>query len=426
MKQALTDTLVRSLKAPAKGRLEITDTRCGGLVLRVTPNAIKSWSFRFRARATGRLGRVTLGEYPDLGLAAARARADGLRQDVAAGLNPAERKRRERADAASTSFEHLAQRYLTEYAQRKKRSHRADERNLQKHVLPRWKSRSYASIKRADVIELTERLVSDGKPTLANRVQSLISGVFSFALDSSLVEANPCHRLRKRGVENVGRRVLSDDEIRLFWQGIVKPEAARPVGLGLRLALLTGARVGEIAGLCRAELEHVTDAARAVWVIPGQRTKNGRGHLIPLSSLARDTVLELLERISPSEQFLFPTRSRRRKGPMRGNTITQAMTYFAARLGSEPTARSWKAEPPTPHDLRRTLGTRLAELRVPKEVRDRVLNHISNDVGSRHYNLHDFADEKREALDRWTVALSAIVADASNLVSLPSAGGRVR
>jgi integrase len=71
--------------------------------------------------------------------------------------------------------------------------------------------------------------------------------------------------------------------------------------------------------------------------------------------------------------------------------------------------KSWQAAPPSPHDLRRTLGTRLAELRVPKEIRDRVLGHTPADVGSKHYNVHDFADEKRETLNRWALALDAIL-----------------
>ena len=101
----------------------------------------------------------------------------------------------------------LAERYLTEHSRRRKRSSAADERNLRKHVLPKWKGRRLAAIKRGDVIELLEGLVTDGKPTLANRVHSLISGIFTFAMDAAVVEANPCHRLKKRGVENVGRRV---------------------------------------------------------------------------------------------------------------------------------------------------------------------------------------------------------------------------
>jgi integrase len=365
----------------------------------------KSWSFRFR-RASGKQTRATIGPYPTIGLKAARKRADDMRKEVAAGGDPVATKRQARGGARS--FGTLAERYLEEHARRHKRSHKADQRNLNKHVLPLWKDKLYSSIKRGDVIELVEGLVSAGKPTLANRVQSLISTVFSFAMDAELVEANPCHRLRKRGVERVGRRVLSDVEIRLFWNGIIEPTTARRTGLGLRLALLTGARVGEVAGLCRTELGYLDDPARAVWIIPAVRTKNGRTHLVPLPPLARSVVLELVDMIDADQGFLFPTRSRRRIGPMRSNSLTQAMDYFGKRL-KEQVAPTWHAECPTPHDLRRTLETRLAELRISKEIRDRVLNHIPADVGSKHYNMYDYAAEKREALERWDGVVGSII-----------------
>jgi integrase len=408
VQRKLTDRFLKAVKPPATGRLEINDLGCTGLAFRITSNNARSWSFRFRD-ASGKQTRATIGAYSNVGLFDARRIAADMRREVGQGGNPMLRKRQDRASAGSKTFAALAQRYLIEYAERRKRSHARDARNLQKHVLPTWGSRPYASIRRADVIELIERLISADTPTLANRVQSLISGVFTFALDADLVEANPCHRLKRRGVENVGRRVLTDSEIRLFWSGVVETERARRTGLGLRLALLTGARVGEIAGLARQELAHLDDPARAVWTIPGSRCKNGRDHLVPLSPLARDTVLELLALISPAEPFLFPTRSSRRRGPMRSNSLTQAMDLFSRRIASHSAASSWSAEPPTPHDLRRTLLTRLAQLRIPKEIRDRVANHMPGDVGSKHYNLHDFESEKREALTRWSAALSAIL-----------------
>jgi integrase len=237
-----------------------------------------------------------------------------------------------------------------------------------------------------------------------------VSSIYTFALDADLVEANPCHRLKKRGIENVGKRVLSDGEIRLFWRGIADSlRTTQRIGLGLQLALLTGARVGEIAGMSRNELERLGEPVRAAWIIPAGRTKNGREHMIPLAPMARNVVLKLLALIDQDEQYLLPTRSRRRKGPIRPNSLTQAMDNFSRRLAGDTLAvRTWRSEPPTPHDLRRTVGTRLAELRVPKEIRDRVLNHTSGDVGTRHYNRHDFADEKREALTRWSDTLNVM------------------
>jgi integrase len=349
-----------------------------------------------------------------------------MRKEVAAGGNPARRKQHDRSQ--DKTFGALAKRYLAEHAERKKRSHKADERNLRKHVLPYWRNRSYAGIKRADVIELVERIVTAGKGTLANRVQSLISSVFTFAMDADLVEANPCHRLRKRGVETVGHRVLSGDEIRLFWPGIIEAPRARWTGLALQLGLLTAARVAELAGMARAELEHIGDPARAAWIIPGSRTKNKRDHLVPLSAAARAIVIELLEMIGPNGEHLFPTRSRRRVGPMRGNSLTQAMDYFSRRVtGQGEAARTWRLDPPTPHDMRRTVETRLAELRIPKETRDRVLNHIPGDVGSKHYNRHDYTDEKRDALNRWAITLASILNESGAVViSIAAARGRER
>jgi integrase len=222
--------------------------------------------------------------------------------------------------------------------------------------------------------------------------------VFSFGLDADLVDANPCSRLKKRGVENVGRRVLSDSEIRLFWRGIVEPERSRRTGLGLRLALLLGCRVGELAGLARSELTHIDDPARATWTIPAARVKNGRDHLLPLPPLARDTILQLLSLIGRDEQFLFPTRSGRRSGPMRSNSFTQAQDFFSQRVDDDARAETWIADPPTPHDLR------------------------PSDVGDKHYNLHDYSAEKRDALTRWSATLSAILwGSADNVTQLRAA-----
>jgi integrase len=417
LQKALTDTFIGKLAAPSKGRTEVSDARCAGLTLRVTSNGVKSWSFRFRARGATSPSRVTLGVYPDIGLGKAREQAAAMRSAVAAGGDPAQHKREERAGAKT--FGALADRYMKEHAYRHKRpsSAGADHRNLNKHVLPKWQNRPYASIRRADVIELVEGIIGTGKPTLANRVQALISKVFSFAVDTSLRDDNPCHRLKKRGAEKTGRRVLSDAEIPLFWNGIVTPPAVRRTGQGLRLAFLTGCRVSEIAGISRAELHDIGNPANAAWLIPGTRTKNKRDHLVPLAPLAREVVLELLATIEPGEQYLFPTRSRQRSGPVRGNTLSQFMSYFAHRTtGDDDAAKTWRADSPSPHDLRRTMETRLSALGVAKEVRDRVLNHVQGDVGSKHYNLHQFVGEKRAALMRFEGALTAILAGESAAV----------
>jgi integrase len=246
------------------GRLEIQDAKCSGLVIRVTPHGAKAWSFRFRDPRSGVLTRATICPYPEIALATAREYAIDLRRGVASGVNPVEAKRRERELSQSRTFGALAERYLNEHARRFKKSAPADERNLRLHVLPNWAMRRFDEITRADVIELCEGMVAAGTHTNANRVQALISKTFAFAVDAGVMSSNPCHRLAKRGIENRCRRVLTDDEIALFWSRSSLPPVSPRVGLALKIALLTAARAGEVAGMREEEIVDI-DTARARW-----------------------------------------------------------------------------------------------------------------------------------------------------------------
>jgi integrase len=418
MRRALTDALIRNMPPPAAGRLEAADLRATGLSFRITSNGARSWCFRFRDPRSGRTSRATIGEYPTVSLGEARERAEAMRRQVAAGENPIEQKRREREAAIRRTFQALADRYLDEHARRHKRSADADDRNLRLHVLPKWRNRRFDDIARADVIELVEGIVTAGKPTLANRVQALVSSIFGFAMDADLVKGNPCARLRRRGVETIGRRVLSDDEIRLFWPRIVEKPVSHRVGLALRLILLTAVRPGEAAGIARAELENISEKGRARWVIPAVRSKNGREHLVPLSELARQTMLSALE-LSGEDDYVFPSPSVR-NAPITAHALAVAMARFVSKLDGT-AAKSWQAEPPSPHDLRRTAATRLAELGIAKEDRDAVLNHTPRDVGKKHYDLYDREPEKRRALELWASTLRAMLEGrkrGANMVSL--------
>lgn len=411
MQKTLTDALLKAAKPPKSGRLEIADLRCVGLVFRVTSNGARSWSFRFRDPESAKPTRFTIGRYPDVTLSAARTRADELRADVSAGRNPVLIKRQTRVDAPTKTFRALSQRYLEEHARRKKRSYARDESNLRLHVLPKWGSRSYLGITRGDVIELVEGIVTAGTPIVANRVQSLISTIFSFAIDAGLRPDNPCTRLKKRGSERAKDRVLSDNEIRWFWSATGMPPLGTRPGLGLRLALLTGCRVSEVAGIRRDELSYLEDPDKTEWLIPPERVKQRkekrgapRSHLVPLSGEARSIVLDLISLIEVDQQCLIPNRAGTE--PIAGHALTNAMTTIGERSDAP---ASWKANRPTAHDLRRTCETRLSSLGVPKEDRDAVLNHVQSDVGSKHYDRYDRAREKRIAIGKWSTALLNIV-----------------
>jgi len=426
VRQILTDALCRT-KPPRIGRLEIADLRQAGLVLRITSNGARSFAYRFRHRHSRKTLRATIGPYPATTLEAARKRAKDMAAQVADGTNPIELRSAEREAAPARTFEALAARYLKEHAERHKRPRSAEEdrRNLAVHVLPKWSKRDFRTIRRADVIELIEAIVSAGKHAAGNRVHSLISKIFSFAIDADLLEANPAARLRKRGVEKVGRRLLSDDEIRVFWRGIVVSPISRPVGLALRLALLTAARASEIAGARKDEFQNLDQPEQAVWLVPSERAKNRMTHLIPLAPLAIETVKNAIE-LSGHSEFVFPTRLNR-DGPIDRHTLTVAMVRFAKSLKA-PTAKTWQQEIPTPHDLRRTVSTRLARMGIAKEIRDRALNHIASlrDPESRHYNLHEFQSEKRDAFSRWAAELEGIIKPATVVPIRTASKGRRR
>ncbi|MFY9772618.1 MAG: integrase arm-type DNA-binding domain-containing protein [Xanthobacteraceae bacterium] len=402
MQKVLTDADCKA-KPPAAGRVEIADLRQAGLVLRITHMGSRTFGFRFRHPHNRKTLRATIGTYPATTLETARKRAREMAAQVEARINPIEARATERQTAHTRTFSALAARYLKEHAERHKRPRSAEEdrRNLALHVLPKWGKRDFRNIRRADVIELIESIVSAGKHVAANRVHSLISKVFNFAVDADLLDTNPAARLKKRGVENSRKRVLNDAELPVFWRGIVVSPVSKPVGLALRLALLTGARASEVACARKSEFVDLDKPAQAAWLIPGERTKNKRDHLIPLSRLALETVKAAFALTSDETEFLFPARYNTSKA-LDGHALTAAMARFCS---------EWK-NPPSPHDLRRTINTRLAELGIRKEVRDRCLNHVTGlrDPESKHYNIYEFKAEKRKALGKWCNALAAIIA----------------
>jgi integrase len=85
------------------------------------------------------------------------------------------------------------------------------------------------------------------------------------------------------------------------------------------------------------------------------------------------------------------------------------MADFGASVADQGAAgASWTADKPSPHDLRRTVETRLASIGIAEEIRDRILNHAPQGVGARHYNKHDYINEKRVAFGRWESLLGTI------------------
>ena len=130
--------------------------------------------------------------------------------------------------------------------------------------------------------------------------------MFSWAVDDELIAVNPCAGVKPPTKEASRERVLSDAEIVKFWSATAVVSEHEQFGQVLRLLLLTGCRLNEVAGMLSGELSD--DLGPGTWDIPGTRTKNKRPHMVPLSPLARD----VLATARPVGNLMFSIKGRGR------------------------------------------------------------------------------------------------------------------
>lgn len=168
----------------------------------------------------------------------------------------------------------------------------------------------------------------------------------------------------------------------------------------LRLLLLTGQRRGEVAGALKSELDLA--AAEPVWMISGDRTKNGLLHRLPLCPMAKAQFAKAVAASDPKSAFVFPSAKDPLCAPISAAAITRAMARLVAEL---------KIPTVSPHDLRRTVGTEMARMGLPVHIRSLVLNHspMSRGITDAVYNRYAYDKEKREALTAWEAKLATLV-----------------
>jgi integrase len=362
-------------------RVEYFDADLPGLALRVTASGVKTWSVLYRHR--GRVRRLTLGTVKVLSLASARERARAELLKARDGADPAADKRQARA--AETIAE-LVTAYIEQYAKRKKRSWREDDRMLRAEVLPAWKARAIADITRRDVRVLLEAIAERGAPIMANRVLAVIRKMFNFAIDQELVAGNPAARLGRPGTEQSRDRVLTDAELRAFWS----EASAMPPAMAAfyQLRLVTAQRGAEVGTMRWGDLD-LEGADGAWWTIPKERAKNKLAHRVPLSAAAVQLLLTLRPPTAPAPEafVLAGARGRRQR--------TEAVAGFS--LANF-----------TPHDLRRTAATRMTGGGISRLTVSKILNHVERGVTA-VYDRHSYDAEKRAALDWWAVRLRGIL-----------------
>jgi integrase len=412
----LTDLKIKNLPLPDKRR-EIPDGRISGLYFVVQPTGAKSWALRYRANGLPR--KLTLGLYPALDLATARRRAQEALGEVAGGKDPAATKKafREVAKADKAADDRrvarVAELFIERYVKRSgkvRASWAAEiERYLKVEILPHIGAKRIGDVTKHDILSILDGIVDRGSPVTANRVLAVARKLFNWAADvRGLIAVSPCKGVAAPTAESSRDRVLSDDEIRAAWAAF--DDTGWPFGPLAQLLLLTGQRLSEVADAQWSEI----DLEAKTWKIPKERTKNDRAHEVPLSDAAVE-IIRGLPRIEGKAGYLFTA------------TGAQPVSNLSRLRGALRRAASERDVAPTLHDLRRTVATSLQKLGVRLEVTEAVLNHVS---GSRKgivgvYQRHEYAEEKRAALDAWARRLETIVtgAGASNVVELAKARG---
>ncbi|HQR71331.1 MAG TPA: tyrosine-type recombinase/integrase [Burkholderiaceae bacterium] len=381
------------------------------LVRRTRRGFSRTWLLRFKFR--GQATRILIGHFPATSLERARALAREYRERASQGIDPRRSRPRRIALAAHApspvssvdadsphSIESLMREFLDRHVRPNSRRPEYVAHILKRNVAPVWQGRDARSIKPREVIDLLDEIVERGSPVMANRTASVLSQLFRFGIHRAIVETSPVQLLmRPGGKERPRQRALTDDELRQFLRDPrVACRYARLASVILIL-LLTGQRRGELAN---AKWTNVDLKART-WTIPPENSKTGRGHVVPLSgwAVAEFRVLKAHARRS---RWLLPAEDPTQ--PLDPKLLSRSLARSLGRFRKVGIADF------TLHDLRRTCRTGLARLRVEPHIAERVLNHAQERIAGT-YDVHDYLDEKRVALDRWAEHLSGLIPTAA-------------
>jgi integrase len=414
MRIRLTQIAVERMAPPKTGRLVAWDTVLPAFGVRVSASGAKSWFVHYRVGG-GRNGKRvfetlgTLARIPDVADARQAAR-DSLAK-AEAGDNPVAEKKA--VTAAAITVVAAVDRYLAECDRDLKPKTAREWRRIFEHdVLPRWGDRPIAEIAKGDVLELVNDKAArrerkrqgstDGAAVQAGKMLTRLRTFFGWAVANDLTLADPTAGVRKPAKEASRDRVLSDGEIVAFWTGC--DQLGEPFGPLFKLLLLTAQRdESEVAGMRWSELE----LEKLTWTIPGERSKNGKPHIVHLSAMAIE-ILEQVPRVAGQDLVFSGT----------GKTPVSGFSRAKARIGR---LMGGDIAPWVLHDLRRTATTGMARIGIAPHVADRVLNHQAGTIRgvAAVYNRFEYLDERKAALEAWGRLVESLVRPAlSNVVPL--------
>jgi len=371
--KALTNKTLEALKAQAK-RYEVHDLLCPGMSVRVSAQGQKVFSVKFRYGLNQK--RMKLGVYPRITLATAREKAMDILRQVDEGIDPTKRRR-----SPDMKVESVCREFIRLHAQARNKSWREAERILEREFVGTFGQRDIREIKRFDVLEIMDAAVARGSTYQANRILSNIRKLFNWCVERGIVDISPITGLKAPTKEESRDRVLEDDEIVRLLRACRND--VYPFRQFVPILLATAQRRGELAEMRWSEV----DLTAKQWVIPAERSKNGKPHVVPLSPYALDFLNEV-PRFLDCDYVFTTTR----------NSPVSGFSKMLRRLSEGSQTSDWRL-----HDLRRTAASGMARAGVAPHVVEKVLNHISGTISgvAAVYNRYAYDAEKREALDNW-------------------------
>jgi integrase len=422
------DGHVRNETDDGTERVEIYDSKVPGFGVRIGDAEDKDPSRRGKAgritfvlyarfSAGSASARRTIGVYGALSLERAREIAGEWRGLIGKGIDPAAAEaeriataQREAAAKVKNSFSNVCEDFIVGKLS-KERKGKPVERDLRGVFIKAWGDRPISEITDLDVLEIINRKKLK-TPQMARHLLTIIKRFFNWAIDQRIygLKTSPCDRLKPTSLigEKVFRnRRLSDVELFAFWRATER--MPYPTGAVYQLLALTALRLNECAEISWPEIRGdilTVSAAR----MKGRDSK-AREFVVPLSQMARD-VIENLPR-GNAGPYLFsysngesPLRMTSRIKEDLDRRMLRTLRALARQRGKDP--RAVGLVPWVNHDLRRTIRSTLSALRVPQNVAEAVLSHVAPGIIG-IYNVYEFLDEKREALELWAKYLDAIV-----------------
>jgi integrase len=253
-------------------------------------------------------------------------------------------------------------------------------------------------ITRGDIAARLVVIVRENGSMSARQARAALNAFFVWALQMGLVENNPVIGAVKPKDNASRERALRDAELGAVWRASGDDDYGRVV----KLLILTACRRQEIGGMRWSEL----DAERGTWTLPGERSKNGRPHTLPLPPAAWD-IINSVPRMTSRDQLF-------------GDRAARGFSAWARGKADLDRRLSDIVAPYQLHDLRRSVATRMADIGVQPHIIEQILNHQSGHKRGPAgiYNRSSYEREVRGALALWADHVRNIV-DGSERKVLP-------